>query len=171
MACLLTQDFSLSCTGFALAGGLASLYLANSEEVEVTKSGPLTKYDTITMDAGKTFFKYDFAKNSASFTQATEIAEAGTRLKQTLTFTIPNYDDVTATMIGEFAFSKLVAIVETRQGVRVILGLEGTAGLELETIEQNTGAAMGDMNGTKYVLSCFVSTAANELDAATVIPV
>ena len=171
MACLLTQDFALSCGGFALAGGLASLYLANSEEVEITKSGPLTQYDTITMDLGKVFFKYDFAKDSASFTQITEIAEAGTRLKQTLMFTIPNYDDVAATMLTEFAFSKLVAIVETRQGKRVILGLEGTSGLELETIEQNSGAGQADMNGTKYTVSCFVSDPARELAPAAVIPV
>ena len=171
MACIITQDFLQSCIGFALSGGLASLYFANSEDVEITKSGPLTQYDTITMDLGKVFFRYDFAKDSASFMQATEIADAGIRLKQTLTFSIPNYDDKIATMIQEFSFAKVVAIAETRQGKRVVLGLEGTSGLEMETIEQNTGSKQGDMNGTKYTLTCYVSDPARELAPAVVIPV
>ncbi len=172
MACLLTKDFTgtLGCQ-YALAAGIASLYLANGDEVEITKSVPTGKYDTLTMDAGKVFFKYDFSKDSASFSHSTETAEAGVRLKQTLIFTIPNYDDDIALIIKELSFAKVVAIVETRQGVRVVLGLEGTSGLEQETIEQNTGSAMSDMNGTVFTLSTFVSDPAGELEASVVIPV
>lgn len=172
MACLITKGHTgtASCQ-YALAGGLATLYLANGDEVEVTKSVPTGKYDTITMDAGKVFFRYDFSKDSANFMHATETSEAGVRLKQTLVFNIPNYDDNIADIIKELSFAKVVAIAETRQGLRFVLGLEGTSGLEQETIEQNTGSAIGDLNGTVFTLSTYVSEPAGELDPTVVIPV
>jgi len=169
--CLIDKGFTLSCGGFALAGGLASLYIANKEDVaSITKSSPTGKYDTITMQAGKVFYKFDFAKDTANFTQATEITEAGTALKQTLVFGIPNYDDEQAERIEQFAFAKVIVIAETRQGVRVILGLDGTSGLELEVIEQATGSAQTDANRTLYTISTYVSNAAPEISNSTVIP-
>lgn len=169
--CLIDKGFTSACGGFALAGGLAALYIANKEDVvSITKSTPTAKYDTITMAVGKVFYKFDFAKDSANFTQATEIAEAGVALKQTLVFGIPNYNDEQAERISQFAFAKVLVIAETRQGIRVILGLDETSGLELETIEQSTGSAQTDANRTIYTISTYVGEPAPEFSVNSTIP-
>lgn len=170
--CIIDSGFALDCGGFALAGGLSKLYIANKADVaSITKSSPTGKYDTITMVSGKVFYAFDFAKDSASFAQETEITEAGTALKQTVIFSIPNYDNAQATRIEQFSFAKVMVIAETRQGKRILLGDLGTSGLELEQISQNTGSAQTDANSTVYTLSTYVAGAAEEVDNATVIPV
>lgn len=158
---LLDKGFTLPCGGFAQAGKSISLYIANREDiVSITKSSPTGKYDTIAMAAGKVFYKFDFAKDTANFTQTTEITDAGTMCKQTLMFDVSNCNDKQVKKIEEFTFAKIIAIFETKENVRVILGLDCPYGLEFKELTNNN-----------YIFSTCVKEAAPELDNNVEIPI
>jgi hypothetical protein len=151
MSCVLNQGYTIACGEFQKAGGVANIYLANKEDVtSITKSTPTGEYDTITMAVGKVWYKIDASKNSASVVQTFD--GAGFTNKQTLVFALPTYSQIVKELYGELAFAKVYAIVETRDGKRMLLGLN-TSGLEAETIETNTGSAVADANRTTFTLS------------------
>ena len=170
MSCILTQGNNIGCGEFASPGGVKAIYLANNDDVtSITESVPGAGLDTILMDAGKTFFKYDFSKSSASFTQ-TYSADNNSNT-QVLTFGLPTYSQALREIYEEIAFASIIAIVELRNNVRVILGYgANTSGLEAQTIETASGAALTDLNVTTFTLQAYGGVA-EILSNTTVIPV
>ena len=151
MACILTTGNTIGCGDFTKAGGLATIYLANVEDVtSITQSVPNGEFDTIVMEVGKVWFKMDFAKNSASVVQTFDGATFANT--QTLVFSLPTYSAIVKQLYAELAFAKVYAIAEGRDGKRYLLGLK-TSGLEATTIETNTGSNITDQNRTTFTLS------------------
>ena len=176
MSCLLTSGNTIDCTeSFALSGGLLKIYIANASQLtSITDSDADNIFDTIAMVALAKFYGFDFHKDGAMFTQTGETVDGGIKLKQTLTLTVPNYDQDKADLLKSFVFSKVVVIAETRSGKRFILGY-GKDGikspLEYEAVEMASGKAQSDLIGTTYTFSSYASSAAPEFLITAAIPV
>ena len=174
MACLISNGNLITCDeSFAVAGGLDTIWMANSEQItsilDTTLDGIL---DTITMVGASVFYRFDFHKDGAMFTQTQENVEGGIKLKQTLMLTVPNYDQDKADLLKQLLFSKLVVIVKTRSGKYFILGVgkdSTISQLESEATEMTSGRANSDLLGTTYTLSGYANSAAPEFNG--VIPV
>jgi hypothetical protein len=173
MPCLITSGFSKTDCGFLL-GGLKSLYIANREDVtsitDTTTPVPDGILDTITMVATKVFYKFDFEKDTASFTQELQVSGGNKYVTQTVTFSLAGQGQAILEVLNELSLSKLVVIAETRTGVRTVLGydvaLEAIAGTNY-----NSGAAAADFGGSVITLQADAPAYGYELSGATVIPV
>jgi len=172
MACLLTSGFSNTDCGFLL-GGLKSLYIANASEVtsitDTTLPVPDGILDTITMDGAAVFYKFDFEKDTASYTQELQVSGGNRYVTQTVTFSLAGQDADAVNVLTEIATSKLVVIAESKSGVRTILGLQ----TPLEAITGsvlNSGAAAGDFGGAVVTLQADANGFGFQLDPTTVIP-
>jgi len=172
MACLLTSGFSNTDCGFLL-GGIKSLYIANASEVtsitDTTLPVPDGILDTITMNGG-VFHKFDFEKDTASYTQELQVSGGNKYVTQTVTFSLAGQDVEAINVLTELATSKLVVISETKSGIRTVLGL--STPLEAITgVTLNSGAAAGDFGGAVVTLQADANAFGFQLDNSTVIPV
>ena len=172
MACLdyLVQGYNVDC-GFAAPGGLATIYLANSEDVtSITQSVPNGEYDTITMAVGKVWYQFDFKLDSANYMQTFDSATA--QITHKLSFALPSYKAETVNLFETLAFAKVYAIAVDREGKRFLLGYSEpkSVGLQSDTNETNSGSAKSDANLTTFNLSQVVPSAIKIVSTSTVIP-
>ena len=170
MACLdyIVQGYNIGC-GFNAPGGLATIYLANSEDVtSITQSVPNGEYDTITMAVGKVWYQFDFKRDSANYMQTFDASTAQNTHK--LTFALPSYKLETVNLFETLAFAKVYAIAVDREGKRFLLGYN-SIGLETSTNETNSGSAKTDANTTVFNLEQVVPTAIKIFSSTTVIPI
>jgi len=171
MPCLLTSGFFNTDCGFLL-GGLKSLYIANASEVSeiIDSSNPLDGIlDTITMVGAGVFYKFNFEKDTASFTQELQVSGGNRYVTQTVTFSLAGQDLEAINVLTEIATSKLVVIAESKAGVRTVLGLQ----TPLEAITGsvlNSGAAAGDFGGAVITLQADANGFGFQLDSIAVIP-
>lgn len=174
MACLITDGNLITCDeSFALAGGLDTVWIANSEQItSITDTNADNILDLITMVGTSVFYRFDFHRDGAMFTQTQENVEGGIKLKQTLMLTVPNYDQDKADLLKQLLFAKVVVIAKTRSGRYFILGVgkDSTISfLESEAAEMTSGRANSDLLGTTYTLSGYASSGSPEFNG--VIPV
>jgi len=173
MACLLTSGFANTDCGFLL-GGLKSLYIANAADItsitDTTLPVPDGILDTITMDGAAVFYKFDFEKDTASYTQELQVSGGNKWVTQSVTFSLAGQDYEAVKTLTELATGKLVVIAETKAGVRTILGLSTPLEAITGTV-LNSGAAAGDFGGAVVTLQGDANAFGFELDGATVIPV
>ena len=164
--CLIAQGNDILCGQFTVQGGVSKVYLANSVDlVSITDVSLDGIFDLITMVPTKVFYDFNFYKDGSMITQTLELSEGRSALKQTLMLTIPNYDQDKATLMGSLIHSKLVAVVEFKNGKKFILGygLDGVmTPLEAEAAEMTSGRTISDNLGTTYTLSCYSSTTSPE---------
>lgn len=176
MACAITGGNLISCDeSFALAGGLSHIWIANSDQItSITDTDADNILDLITMVGLNVFYRFDFHRDGAMFTQTQENVEGGIKLKQTLMLTVPNYDSDKADLLKSLLFAKIVVIAQTRSGKRFILGVgkdSQISYLESEATEMTSGRANSDLLGTTYTLSGYASSAAPEFLITAVVPV
>ena len=145
MSCLLTKGFPLDCrdaVGGVKAVRFASLAQWNALDATVA-SGEVTNFGS----ASTVFYKYEQLKETSFMNDGgTGSLQAGTWFyTPTLTILIPKLQASVDREIKLLAQNRLVALVETNDGVIKVLGAEN--GIEVITAGGGSGTAFGDFNG------------------------
>jgi len=144
MPCALTQSYTLDCKDSI--GGIQAVYFAPWEDLgTVTEaSGVVT---TLTMDAGKKFYKYDLVKESSNFAEAvtTNVQNGTVFYAQTLEIILNKLQVNTRNEILLLAKNRLAVIVVDNNGGQWFLG-KGF-GLDLTGGGPASGTAFGDRSG------------------------
>lgn len=156
MACALTQGFVLDCK--ESVGGIKSVRFVEFDNVdEITYAAGVA---TITMNAGKKFWKYAQVRETSSFTETiTANVQNGTIFySQELTVILNKLAAATRNEILLLAKNRLMAIVEDMNGSFWLLGAKN--GLDITGGNSATGTASGDRNG--YTLT-FVAQEADPM--------
>lgn len=139
---------------------IVDIYLANFDEVKTQ----LGTDDEITGVTG-TFYKFEPAKNSASFEDTLVVNDNGSKYRtHTLTFTVnANYNGKIKQVLDTLSLGRFVAVVLTAEGQYLMLGR--VTGLEAETATVSGG---GDnaASGIQVVLSANVTESVSPLNEA-----
>lgn len=132
-------------------GGVAAVYLANFSDIDslTEASGAIS---AISMSGSAKFYKYEFARNTASLTSNYAVnAENGTRYVETDLLMVFNRMDTAKRLeITALAQGELVAVVVDNNGTRWYLGHDGP--LVLNAGDGQTGTARADRNGYSVTL-------------------
>ena len=142
MACALTQGFVLDCK--ESVGGIKSVRFVEFDNATFV---PAAGVATITMAAGKQFWKYAQVRETSSFTETiTATVQNGTIFySQELTVILNKLAAATRNEILLLAKNRLMAIVEDMNGAFWLLGAKN--GLDITGGNSATGTASGDRNG------------------------
>lgn len=142
MACALTQGFVLDCK--ESVGGIKSVRFVEFDNATFV---PAAGVATITMAAGKKFWKYAQVRETSSFTETiTANVQNGTIFyQQEVTVIINKLAAATRNEILLLAKNRLMAIVEDMNGNYWLLGAKN--GLDITGGNSATGTASGDRNG------------------------
>ena len=144
MPCALTSGYTLDCKD--AVGGLKSvLFIEWKNVTAITVTANVVS--AITKAAGKTFFKYELAKETSQFTETvTASAQNGTIFyAQSLNIILNKLQTATRNEILLLAQNNLMAIAEDKNGKYWLLGRLN--GLDISGGTAQTGTASGDRNG------------------------
>lgn len=161
--CSLNRDRLKSTTcGYSL-NQVVDIYLANKEDVktiEIEKPASMTgatdcglEVTTITMAQGKKFFHIEPNKDSASFTDALTLGDAGSKYRvQTLNFSIGgDYDAAGVCDLDALSLGRFVAVAKLSSGNYILLG--NNVPLEATQADLIGSADATGFNGIQVVLS------------------
>ena len=165
MSCALTSGYSLDCKD-SLGGLKSVLFIESANIASVTESAGVVT--AITLDAGKTFFKYELVKETSSFTETvTASVQNGTIFyAQELTVVLNKLQAASRNEILLLAKNNLVAIAEDRNGKYWLLGKDG--GLDITGGTAASGVATGDRNGYELTFSGQEGALAPEVSAGII---
>jgi hypothetical protein len=143
MACALTQGFILDCK--ESLGGVKSVRFVEFDNVASIAYS--TGVATLTMAAGKKFWKYAQVRETSSFTETiTANVQNGTIFyQQELTVILNKLAAATRNEILLLAKNRLMAIVEDMNGSFWLVGAKN--GADITSGNSATGTASGDRNG------------------------
>lgn len=171
--CSLNRDRLKSTTcGYSL-NQVVDIYLANKEDVktiEIGKPSSMTgetecgmEVTTITMQSSKKFFHIEPNKDSASFTDALTLGDAGSKYRvQTLNFSIGgDYDAAGVCDLDALSLGRFVAVAKLSSGNYILLG--NNVPLEATQADLIGSADATGFNGIQVVLSANVTEPAYPL--------
>ncbi len=143
MACALTQGFVLDCK--ESLGGVKSVRFVEFDNV--ASIAYAAGVATLTMAAGKKFWKYAQVRETSSFTETiTANVQNGTIFyQQELTVILNKLAAATRNEILLLAKNRLMAIVEDMNGSFWLVGAKN--GADITSGNSATGTASGDRNG------------------------
>lgn len=163
MACEIEDGIVLDCGGYTV-GGINKLYLANIEDVTLTREttpGPeLNAITDITMDVGKTFFVFDFTDGSGIATAALQGGGEGANTSKNFLHTVgwssPAITQAIINVVKDMGLSRVIAIVESRnpngaatpENRHYVYGIAN--GLQAATIEGGSGQNRADLAGFTF---------------------
>lgn len=166
MACVIEDGITLDCGGYTV-GGINKLYLANVDNVQLTREttpGPeLNAVTDITMLNADTFFVFDSTDGSGIATTALQGGGEGAGVSKnflhTIGFSSPAVAQAVINVSKDIGLSRLIAIVESRNpnGATVqenrhfVLGMSN--GLQAATIEGGLGQNRADLVGFTFSLT------------------
>jgi hypothetical protein len=159
MSCALTSGFTLDCRDSV--GGIKAILVA-----EVKNKGTITAsagvITAFTMASGKQFFRYEFRKQTGSFTETIVTNDENGTLfyEQSITAQLSRLEATKRNELFLLAKNNVMVIVEDRNGKYWLMGQED--GMVLSGAGQ-TGTAMGDFNGYQLTF-----TGAEEIPALEV---
>jgi len=154
-------------------GGIVELYLTEKCNVEsVTLSSPEGEIESFNGSPTPTFYKFEFNKNTSTFTEVTanDPANGTTIVTQTITLKLARREKSkrdTIALLG--AFKDLVAIAKDANGIYWYFGEEN--GLNMTENNSETGTARGDFNGYTITFVAEESAQANTAEEAAVLAV
>lgn len=176
--CSLNRDRlkSTSC-GYSL-NQVVDIYLANKNDVktiEIGKPSSMTgetecgmEVTSITMQSGKKFYHIEPNKDSASFTDALTLGDAGSKYRvQTLNFSIGgSYDAAGVCDLDALSLGQFVAVAKLSSGNYILLG--NNVPLEATQADLTGSADATGFNGIQVVLSANTTESAVPLSAEAI---
>jgi hypothetical protein len=148
--CLLTQGFGVGCRDNS--GGIKSVFLANWEDLAYTANteGIITAIGDNSVNFE--LHKYTLQKNISSLTENISMDPANETVVYApeVMMVLNKLDSAKRAELALIAKSLTVAIVEDLNGKYWLVG--SGRGLDLSTAIRQTGAAIGDRNGTEFTL-------------------
>lgn len=144
MSCILTTGFSHDCKD--AVGGVSTVWLVEYEAVSsyTLASGEVS---ALTLNGGKSFFKYELPKDSASFTNTiTTSVENGTTFNSCeLNIKLRKLSTAKRNEVKLLSVARLVSVVKTKEGQYWAMGLD--RGMDMTAGSSMSGVALGDMTG------------------------
>ena len=181
MACLLSKGIKLDCSNNT--GGVEAIWITAVDDiatltVQEVDGSPTAGDGTVTaltMDATKSFLKFETLRNSISFEQPSSInlENGSTFYTHTIQFQIPKQDVTKRNKIYQLAAGqqKVLVIVKDMNGQYWLSGAQsdGSTGVALQVSVANamTGKAKGDMNGYDVTLVAELNTIAFSVPTGT----
>lgn len=165
MACALTQGFILDCK--ESLGGVKSVRFVEFDNV-ASIAYAAAGVATLTMAAGKKFWKYAQVRETSSTTETiTANVQNGTIFyQQELTVILNKLAAATRNEILLLAKNRLMAIVEDMNGSFWLLGAKN--GLDITSGNSATGTASGDRNGYSLTFQAMEADPMWSVSAATI---
>ncbi len=163
MACILNAGVALGCLDST--GGIKNVYIANFDAVGTTFTEDSNEVIT-GITTTETFFKYNFRKQTSSFTEeGTLSVENGTNFYvPTVSMVFHKLETAKRNAVLLLAKADTHVIVETQNGDYWLVGKVN--GMNLTTTSVATGQAFGDLNGYTLALVGAEPALAQEIDAA-----
>lgn len=145
MPCSISSGVVRDCEFFLAGLKETSIYLGNFTNFTFAKNSGGTVTGITASPSGSTFYSFEANPETASYTVEELKGAGGNKYLQT-TFTFKTDSDSVATTAAmkQLGLAKVVAIVTTKRGERVVLGSEN--GLDALVVF-NSGAASGDEAG------------------------
>ena len=147
------------------AGGLKNIWLANRKDLAVAGfTLAAGEYTTVTMEAAKVFFKFEFDEDLAEFRPAGTIENNTAMVNSEIEFAMSGLSTLMFASMQELMETSpcgMVAIVEDSNSVKWVVGYSenfptnvSTQGrpLKARTIEGTTGKALSDSNVATVIL-------------------
>lgn len=163
--CPIIEGVTLDCKG--VAGGIDSIYIAEFENVAsvTSSSGTVT---AISMVSGKKFYTYQVRPENAEYKQDQTFSKENQSYfsKQTLTFDIFKMSAKNRNIIKLLVQNRVMVIVKSTEGTYWLLGQ--TRGMDVVTVAESTGKAMGDKNGSLLTLECNEPDPANTVNSGII---
>lgn len=165
---ILTAGISKTCNNNV--GGIKELYLTEKANVtSITLSSPGNVINAITMANGMEFKKFEFNKNTSTFTEVTttDPSNGSEICTQTITLFLTRREKTKRDillLLGKF--KELVAIVKDSNDIYWYLGEEN--GLVLTEKNSETGTAKTDRNGYTLTFVGEENEDANTIESAAV---
>ena len=169
MACL-TSGRIRDCAG-AISGGVQNMYLTDTQDIDTVTVGIGGDVTGITMLAAAVFYKYDYAPDTASFTEELTNENCSTLVTQQFTMNWRGRSQTDRDQIMEFAncCCGMTAIHTENTGIAWIWGWKETEEIQLLTSSGTSGVLKSDANEEVIV---FQATATEKARTFTgVIPV
>ncbi|MDY3978993.1 MAG: hypothetical protein SOZ00_03135 [Tidjanibacter sp.] len=153
------EGYSRTCS--KRSGGIKSLHLIEADKILSAAYNSLSgEFEALTLAEGALWAGYDFVEQSGSLTQTLAVAGGSTAVEHRLCFALHGIDQaarLAADSLAESACKGIVAVVETLQGERLLVGYSvlfgGEKALRVERITSSTGAALADKTSTEVVLT------------------
>lgn len=169
----LTAGLTLSCTTANCVGGLAKLWLANSQDIDTTvgtqgfTAGTTGIYTGVTMQPLKYFWEFEYQDFTGEFRENAAPTENGCAqvVTQELEVTFPcnTVDQRNALQeIFSAVCCGLVAIVEKFDGTKWVIGELDKRHLKLLSTTGTSGKALSDSQQTVLVLQAITTELASK---------
>jgi len=179
MACILSKGIKLDCSNNT--GGVEAIWITAVDDIATltvneVDGAPASGDGTVTaltMDASKSFLKFETLRNSISFEQPSSInlENGSTFYTHTIQFQIPKQDVTKRNKIYQLAAGqqKVLVIVKDMNGQYWLSGVQsdGSTAVALQVSVANamTGKAKGDMNGYDVTLTAELNSLAFSLSS------
>jgi hypothetical protein len=179
MACILSKGIKLDCSNNT--GGVEAIWITAVDDIATltvneVDGAPASGDGTVTaltMDASKSFLKFETLRNSISFEQPSSInlENGSTFYTHTIQFQIPKQDVTKRNKIYQLAAGqqKVLVIVKDMNGQYWLSGVQsdGSTAVSLQVSVANamTGKAKGDMNGYDVTLTAELNSLAFSLSS------
>jgi len=180
MACILSKGIKLDCSNNT--GGVEAIWITAVDDIATltvneVDGAPASGDGTVTaltMDASKSFLKFETLRNSISFEQPSSInlENGSTFYTHTIQFQIPKQDVTKRNKIYQLAAGqqKVLVIVKDMNGQYWLSGVQsdGSTAVSLQVSVANamTGKSKGDMNGYDVTLTAELNSLAFSVSSA-----
>lgn len=152
MACL-TSGRTRDCAS-AISGGVNELYLTDTQDIDVVTEGVNGEVTGITMLLAAVFYKYEFAPDTASFTEELTNENCSTLVVQQFTMNWRGRSQTDRNSIMEFAdcCCGMTAIHTENTGTQWIWGYDPTEEIQLLSASGTSGVVKSDANEEVIIL-------------------
>lgn len=179
MACILSKGIKLDCSNNT--GGVEAIWITAVDDIATltvneVDGAPASGDGTVTaltMDASKSFLKFETLRNSISFEQPSSInlENGSTFYTHTIQFQIPKQDVTKRNKIYQLAAGqqKVLVIVKDMNGQYWLSGVQSDGSVavahQVSVANAMTGKAKGDMNGYDVTLTAELNSLAFSLSS------
>jgi hypothetical protein len=149
-------------------GGISKIYITDFESVDTLTVGTGETITTITMVGGRTFYEYQFNRNTATFTEnaVVNVENGSLFYDQTVTLRIPKREQTKRDKLALLTQKDLAVIVLDQNGKYWYPG--ELNGVYLSEMPSESGTAKGDFNGYTITLKGEELEGAREVEASAV---
>lgn len=168
----ITSGYAFNCATGACASGLASIYLANANDIDTsagyqnsgfTETAPASGiFNAVAMKTLKYFWEYQFQDFTGEWRENAEPAEGNCtfQITQELEFTIPCKSAAFRNVLQDLNDASccgIVAIAELMTGQRVVLGYLKKRHMKVLSTTGTSGKALTDANNVVIVLQALTT--------------
>jgi hypothetical protein len=158
--CLLSNGLNLTGCTKQNTGGVEEIYFANFKEViPAGAASALYTYDDATtgeitaIATGATYYRFDCVKETSVLaeTVAVNVQNSTISFAPSITLVMNKMSTETRNLMYLLSLGRLIAVVKDNNGTYWMAGFK--KGLDVTAVDNNTGTALGDRNGSVLTIT------------------